>query len=239
MWRARVRGQHRGARGFTLVEVMVATLIFAIGMMAVITMEFSALRAYSASHHLTVATQMASRTLSVVQLERANWSRQEMGSLAQSGSLVPVYDTGSGTDPIDISILGSVTNTEWTWLRASPEPLSDRMRRDPQLGRYCVYVRGGNKQLAEGGQDVLDATTGGMRTVEPMVTVQVAVLYPTKSTSFVAPDCTSVRCEGSGDQLISDLLDPTGMDMTSSSLLALEECGWRATYASSTIRRLQ
>ena len=74
----------------------------------------------------------ATRLLSkLTQLERANWSRQEMGSLAQSGSLVPVYDTGSGTDPIDISILGSVTNTEWTWLRASPEPLSDRMRRDP------------------------------------------------------------------------------------------------------------
>lgn len=230
--------QVRAARGFTLVEVMVATLIFSVGMMAVITMEFSALRAYSASHHLTVATQMASRTISVVQLERANWSASNFGSIAQVGALTPVYDAGTGTDPININVMGSVKNTEWTWLRASPEPLTDRMERDVQLGRYCIYVRGGNNGFGEGAQAVLDVGTGATKNVEVMTTVQVAVIYPTKSTSFVTPDCTSVRCEGSGDQLITDLLDPAGMDMASSSLLALEECGWRSTYASTTLRRL-
>ena len=59
-------------RGFTLVEIMIATLVFSVGMMAVISMEFSALRAYTSGRDLTVATDLGYRTISLMRTEASD-----------------------------------------------------------------------------------------------------------------------------------------------------------------------
>ncbi len=219
--------------GFTLVEVMVATLIFSVGMMAVITMEFSALRAYSASHHMTSATMIADKTVATVKMERSNWRLTDFNQVFM---LNPVY---TGPDaPIDINMLSSVKANPWTWMRASPEPLTDNMVRDTELGQYCIYVRGADQDVA---RESGEGDNAGMpQTVTPTTLVHVAVIYPTKSTSFAAPDCTSLRCEGTGDQLVADLLQPSGIDTTATGDAAipqLERCGWRAVYTSTLVTR--
>lgn len=224
--------------GFTLVEVMIATLVFSVGMMAVITMEFSTLRAYTASKDLSVATDVANRTVAMMKLEGANWSQQNLGALANANP-PSLYDA-SGNAPIDINMLGSVVTTPWTWTRATSVPVTERLVRDAQLGRYCVYVRGGTSELALGGQDV-DPSMSGMDTrITPLVQAQIAVLYPTKSTRFTSANCLEVQCD-TGPRLIVDLLLNNrwidGAAAGDAAIPELERCGFRAVYASTLVSR--
>ncbi len=211
--------RHKLQRGFTLVEVMIATVVFSIGMMAVITMEYSALRAYSASRDLSVATGIASRTISLMKTESANWA---LNPLDYIDSAPPVHDS-VGDAPVDINILREVRATPWTWLSVNNTPLNERMIKDGDLGRYCIFVRGDNSPLAV---DPL---------LDPVVQAQVAVVYPTSNSDFVGADCAQIRCNGAV-RLVSDLLEqPIGV--TAGVLPELETCGMRAVYAGTLINR--
>lgn len=209
------------ARGFTLVEVMIATLVFSVGMMAVMTMEFSALRAYSASRDLSVATGVASRTVSIMKLEESNWAQRPV-DWPSDLTIPPLYDPAQQA-PIDIFLIGTMLNNPWEWSRATDTPLNERLIKDAELGRYCVYVRGDS-----------DGDDDGV-----VVRAQIAVIYPTKSTSFTTTDCTQVQC-GAGTRLIEDLLQPTGVDDLAAGdarIPELERCGWRAVYSGTMLHR--
>lgn len=58
---------NRGAqKGFTLVEVLIATFIFAVGVLAVVSLLVSSLRANSLSRATTVATQVVQQQIEVI-----------------------------------------------------------------------------------------------------------------------------------------------------------------------------
>lgn len=222
-------------RGFTLIEAMVATLVFAIGMMAVITMEFSALRAYSASRDLSVATDLGEGVVSMMRTEAGNWSQRAPEAITVSATALPLYDAGTGNAsagagvPIAQNLLHEVISTPWQWQVASPAPLSELMTGDTNAGRFCVYVRGGAMPL--------DAVAGTNGTA--LVQTQVAVIYPNKTTGFATADCSTIKCEGAGgDQAVIPMLDPTGTDRVTGTLPPLEAlCGWRAVYMGALISR--
>lgn len=224
-------------QGFTLIEVMIATLVLAMGMMAVITMEYSALRAYGASRDMTVATDLADRTVALMRVEGSNWGARSIFDIGTPSSALPVYDIT--TAPMPQNLVGQIISPEWTWQVATPTPVTERLVPDAQVGRYCVYVRGGFSSLALGG-GTLTQPDGTDMTVTPLVQAQVAVIYPTKSTGYAMDTCLSIRCRG-GTTEATSLLNPQGLDLTAGAfedaVPELEQCGWRAVYTGALISR--
>lgn len=233
-------------RGFTLVEAMIATLVFAIGMMAVITMEFSAIRAYRVAQDQTIATEIAERTISFVEIEAANWSGMELAVANDSGStpseLKSLYeDTSSpfnGSGSSGQAVLTRVTTGSWAWVTLTDTPIDTQMVKNEatssELGRYCVYVRGGFSTLALGGEGGFDATNAPID-VTPLVQMQVAVVYPSSSTGFErSGGCEQIQCNGS-PVTVTDLLQPEGLAGAMNP--QLDSCGWRAVYKAALISR--
>jgi type IV pilus assembly protein PilV len=54
-----VLGQRQNQEGFTIIEVLMAISIFAVGMLAVATMQYSAIRVNSSANYLTMRTTYA------------------------------------------------------------------------------------------------------------------------------------------------------------------------------------
>lgn len=52
-------GKRKNAKGFTIIEVLMAISIFAVGMLAVATMQISAIKVNSRANHLTIRTTYA------------------------------------------------------------------------------------------------------------------------------------------------------------------------------------
>jgi prepilin-type N-terminal cleavage/methylation domain-containing protein len=218
-------------RGFTLVEIMIATLVFSVGMMAVISMEFSALRAYTSGRDLTVATDIGFRTISLMRTESVSWGLQENDVAVPADSF---YATGSPLDPgNDESILALVEANPWQWQTVTLNPVNERMIPGVS-GRYCVFVRG-----------ALDATLAIQPNAvneNPMVRSQIAVVYPGGEQGFGNQvnnlgDCNALPgCTGATD----GLLQPEGLDTSQSgtdALPPLEQCGWRAVYMGAVVTR--
>ena len=235
-------------RGFTLIEVMIATLVFAVGMMAVISMEFSAIRAYTSGRDLTIATDMGSRTIAMMRAEGSVWSQRSKDSVitgAQDGggadiSIGTLYGTGSPIDPgAGQSILGLMTGDPWGWKVLTINPV-DAQFKTGIAGRYCVYVRGGASAQAIAGAV---ADVGGTDVdVTPLIQSQIAVVYPGgqqgfgNQTSALATCDTLPGCAGNA----VDLLQPEGLDILQGGVDALpevEQCGWRAVYMGALISR--
>ena len=68
----RPRGQDRARGGFTLLEVMIATAIFAIGMLGLTAMQLHALRSGGSGRHATQAAAIGQSQME--QLERLRWT---------------------------------------------------------------------------------------------------------------------------------------------------------------------
>jgi type IV pilus modification protein PilV len=85
-----------GAGGFTLIEVLVALVIFAIGMLAVATMQVESIRGNTFSDLMTVATTLAEAKMEqLVTLAATNQNLQD-NNAANNANLLGAMDT-SGT----------------------------------------------------------------------------------------------------------------------------------------------
>lgn len=245
MFNRSTRRPHEGMTraGFTLVEVMIATLVFAVGMMAVITMEFSAITAYGEARDQSVATDIGYRVISIMRAEAANWSMQDPGGVV--GSMKSIYGPNSPVNNADTdAILAKITVPSWTWQVITPTPVDARMVQR-QGARYCVYARGAFSQLDLGGVQGLDVTPtavsgGGTVDVTPIVQAQIAIVYPGKNVSFsAAGGCNTIANCPVGTNVV-DMLDPGGVDLAGGGLAALpplEQCGWRTLYLGAMVSR--
>ena len=229
-------------RGFTLVEIMIATLIFSVGMMAVITMEFSALRAYTSGRDLSVATDLGYRTISLMRTESVVWGLQDRGNIQDGATdsdgnditIKNTYLAGSPVDPgNDESLIGLVIDNPWQWQAVTLNPVDEQLITGVS-GRYCIFVRGALDQTLNA--DPLQDTKN------PMVRSQIAVVYPGGEQGFASQvnnlgDCLNLPgCVGTTDTL----LQPEGLDRTQSGtdvLPPLERCGWRAVYMGAVVTR--
>ena len=228
--------------GFTLMEVLIATLIFSIGMMAVMSMEFSAISAYNASKNRTIATELGYRFISVLRVEAANWSTVRKDMIIDNAvdeSSVPIGMNRIYLSPVGTSgmLLGDVLNDPWEWQVLTPDPIDTALNSFTSNGRYCAFMRGDNSTDVFGGvqANLIDGTT---QDVSPVIKVQVAVVYahsgpiydpdPTNPGDFTCqnlPGCTGVT---------SLLLRPDGV---ASGSIPLAECGYGAVYMGAVISR--
>lgn len=220
------KGPHRGlgAKGFTLIEVMIAAAVFSVGMLAVLTMEFTSLNAFASARDQTVAAELSNRTMAVMRTEMLNWQLSGNNEIPTT----PVY---GGPSPFETSqsFLTTMSQTPWIWNAATPTPVNEQLRPSLQFGRYCVYYRGGEMAgaLAQGQGDV-----GGMpRDISPLLQVQVAIVYPAMGNTFrgLACDMALTTICGAG---LDVLFAPADIGT-----IPLDTCGYRVVRNAALLRR--
>lgn len=151
-----------GRAGFSLVELMAAMVILAVGIMATMAMQFSSLAAYSSSREVTGASEMARTVEQMIRAESRGYN---------------VEQGGPGTAPAPFSdrtpLLAAAVSSggNWSLPNGFERPISARFNEadtdDDGSRRFCVYVAG---------QEVVD-DPGMMR-------IGIAVVYPAPNGQF-------------------------------------------------------
>ncbi len=169
MKRSRRNRATGGQRGFTLVEVLVASVLFAIGMMAAMAMQYTALGGFSNSRDTTNAAKVGNRVVNLLKAESQQWRD------GNSPSPNSIYnddadgdDAGETNTSFNDPVLGNLT---WDWSRVFDRPVDVRLT-DAGPRRYCAYVRGGAMSNADG-----------------IIQVQVAVVYPGSTSGYSSGSC--------------------------------------------------
>lgn len=213
------QGQPAAAPGFSLVEVLIAALIFAVGMIAVIGMQYTALGGYGNARDITQATQFGQRVVELMHLEAQNWTG---GPTAGSRDLDFPYDEdldGDGDDEVATndpdSILEMADNSFDEWTSVFSEPLNTQLGSAPPA-KYCVYVRG-------------NMVSGGGLSSDSLQRVHLAVVYPGVGVNH------GDECADTGSDLCSSgssCLEPDPSDPPSTA----ETEGWRVVYMGTVVR---
>ena len=216
MGRERHQMTEEARAGFTLVEVLVASLLFAIGMMAAMAMQYAALDGYAASRDVTNATELGHRIIEVLRAESQQWN--EDGDL---GNLNGVYSSGSGEWSSSLtngSILRTLNGSAWSWTRVFDSPVDVRLS-NGGARKYCVYARGGE----------LNGNTG-------IFQVHLAVIYPPPNGSYPnVSDSSAGDCDISSDVGLANLNPPD--DLTKP--VPIESQGYRVVYMGTQIVQRQ
>jgi len=211
-----------GPRGFTLVEVLVAALLFAIGMIALVAMELSALGGYASARDLSKGTQVGQRVLQIARLEAQQWRQNTDLSNVE----FPYHDTTTSDNAmtnVDGSLLQMADS--WTWERVFTQPVDERLT-TTGAQRFCVYVRGGS--ISSG------SSAGGAKR-----RVQVAVVYAGPS-GRVADD--SGECPSDGDSIdvpgqSSSVTLTDALTIDADGRVAAETAGFRVVMLGGVIRQ--
>jgi type IV pilus assembly protein PilV len=105
------RRSERFARGFTLIEVMIAATILAVGLLALAGMQVSAIRGGKQGRHTTEAAAAARSQLE--QFDRMNFTS---GSLNATGGWVaptPVSNAGNTVQSTNGTVVEEAYNLQW------------------------------------------------------------------------------------------------------------------------------
>lgn len=146
--------------GFTLVEIVIALLILAMGMMAALSMQFSALGGAGASKDLAVASDLSHRIVHIMNIEAQQWRNGRIGDSVKDAA----FDWDHGT------ILRIAEQSNGEWERIFDEPVDARLSASGNQ-RYCAYVRGDYMR---------NLRSSGTRE-ENKFRAHVAVVYPSQS----------------------------------------------------------
>lgn len=169
----------RARAGFTLVELMVAMVVLAIGIMATIAMQYTALAGYTASREMTGATEVARTVEQRIKIEALGWRVGE-----------PVASVAGSPYSGEPALLGSLGDA---WIRVYDEPVSVRYAEGNGPQRYCAFVGAGNIAIPE------------LPELQ-FVPLSIAVVYPAANGQF--PGATGTNPWGSCTDINVALLQP-------------------------------
>ncbi|MFU8802780.1 MAG: type IV pilus modification PilV family protein [Bradymonadaceae bacterium] len=205
------KGVQKQPRGFSLIELMIAMVVLAIGIMATMAMQFTALAGYTVARDGTGAAEIGRVIEQRLKAEALQWEpgiKEPLGfDSAYTGD---GYATGS--------LMQSMATTPWVWQPVFTAPVDQRLATvGPR--RFCAYVTGGPFVVGNSIQP-----TNAFK-------VQIAVVYPRANGTF--PGATGANPDGLctlGDTAVPVAsLDPSTPN-------ALELAGLRASYFGTVIR---
>lgn len=180
---SRPRPRRHGA-GFTLVELLIAMLILAIGIMAILQMQFSSMGSAMISRDNANASDIAQRVLDVMRVESMQWRQ---GSITSDVGGKAFAGTAFKSEPV----LTDVEAGAWGWVKLFDNPVDPRLTTTGPA-RYCAYARGGYLEAGE------------------VFTVQIAVVFPSANNAFPAADTPppATVCPDYGAGKLDDSMDP-------------------------------
>ena len=204
-------------QGFTLVEVLIASFLFAVGMVAAMAMQYTALGGYTNARDLTNATDLSERVIELMKAESQQWRQGDPKAAISS----PVYATATDNKfmntPLVATIDSSGSRTEWQ--SVFTEPVDSKMSTSGAR-RFCAYVRGG---------ELKDSSMSGGTGI---FQIQVVVVYPGSEKTF--PGAGSSAPFGKCDKaVVKDHLNPP--KRTSTDPAPLELNGYRGVYMGTQI----
>ncbi len=196
-------------QGFTLIELMVAIVVLAIGIMATIALQYTALAGYTSSRETTGAVEVARSIEQRLKTEALSW---------QTGSSPASTTAFTG----ETSLLAAMGSGSWTMVNQGGEPISLRMN-DGGPQRFCAFVIGEQMEELIGeidGDDVFEP--------RPYMQVTIAVVFPAANAQFPGVSDTSPwgSCNGLGPLTPGDRTE-------------LEKDGLRVVFLSTAVRPLQ
>jgi prepilin-type N-terminal cleavage/methylation domain-containing protein len=204
-------------RGFTLVEVLIASFLFAVGMVAAMAMQYTALGGYTGARDLTNATEMAERVISIMKAESQQWR----SGTAKSVGFKSVYAT-SDTYFMNMPLMQTLADSgsRTTWYSVFSEPVDSRMS-DAGARRFCAYVRGGEMDDSS----MKNNGTG-------IYQIQVVVVYPGDERAFPEASNSSTPFGVCDKDAVKDELNPPKRGSGPSDL---ELEGYRGVYMGTQI----
>jgi type IV pilus modification protein PilV len=194
--------------GFTLMEIMIAMLILAIGIMATLSMQFTALGGAAEARDNANASEVGKRILHIMRVEAQSWRKGTIS--ADIASQRSYEDAAFENTPI---LQATVANAGWAWTRVFSEPVDARLSTAGNT-RYCAYTRGGYLNS--------DPSTG-------VAKLQIAVVYPGANETFPNNECFEVT-----NPLIATSLDPS---LAADAPNSIQLAGFRANYFGGVITR--
>ncbi|RAL25070.1 hypothetical protein DL240_02320 [Lujinxingia litoralis] len=149
----------RTQKGFSLVELLIAMMLLAVGVMATIAMQFVSLGGYTTSREVTGATEMARVVESRLRAEALGWT-----AATPVNTVPPVYADGRA-----MSYLAEIAQAGGTWVPLYATPVNQRLANQGSA-RFCVFAVG---------EQLVEATIP-----QPYMSVQIAVVYPGAQGTF-------------------------------------------------------
>lgn len=205
-------------QGFTLLEMMIATVVFSVGMMAVFVLQLTSINAYTSARDITQATDSMDRFVGVLGTEIQQSIRSN-----SSGSLY-----GNNSPFLGTNLEDAILTTPWTWALMTPEPLNETFGKEN--GRMCVWVRGGFIPNLLGQEDNSAAAAVPVGSLDTDLRLHVAVVYPT-SQRFTTT-CGNIFAQCDNIQDVAEALVP---EMNEDDPANPELCGLRVLHSSSII----
>lgn len=200
-------------QGFTLIEMMIATVVFSVGMMAVFVLQLTSINAYSSARDVTQATDTIDRLVSILKTEI------EQSSLTSSNDSLYTTNAPFG----DRNLEQAISATPWAWVLMTNDPLNETF--GTEKGRFCVWARGGFIANTLGEEDA----AGPPGSLDTDLRVQIAVVYPGAQQRF------STQCDGIFTQAVCPSDDPNTVlapELARDDESSTEFCGLRVLHAS-------
>lgn len=195
-------------QGFSLVELMIAMVVLAIGILATMAMQYTALAGYSSAREMTGANELARTVEQMIHIEARSLKSGAFGSTAAFAGQPRFFDLidDDSSDP--------------DWVPAKNDPVSFRNSAG-ETERFCVYVAGGN--LSTIGSIALDSDGNPIDDDADFFRVAIAVVYPASGQTFPG---------GNDPCNENDIVN----NLDSTNRIALEQEGYRAVHLTTGVR---